>query len=61
MSLYVTDTHALVWYLGGSTQLGVTARSAFDEAVAGASAVYVPAIVLAELVMLIENDASHWI
>lgn len=55
MSLYVTDTHALLWYLAGSPQLSVAARSALDEAVHGSGEVRVPAIVLAELVMLVEK------
>jgi len=55
MSLYVTDTHALLWYLGGSPQLSIAARSAFDEAASGSGEVRVPAIVLAELVMLVEK------
>ena len=55
MALYVSDTHALLWYLGGSPQLSMTARAAFDEAVSGSNQVIVPAIVLAELVMLAEK------
>ena len=43
MALYVTDTHALVWYLSGSSLLGAAARSAFDEVTSGMSQVNVPA------------------
>ncbi len=49
MNGYVTDTHALFWYLTNSPQLGSNASRAFDEADAGAAMIYVPAIVLAEL------------
>jgi PIN domain nuclease of toxin-antitoxin system len=55
MTTYITDTHSLLWYLGGSPLLGNAARSAFDAAAAGADQVSVPAIVLAELIMLIEK------
>ncbi len=58
MTLYVTDTHSLLWYLGGSPLLGNAARSAFDEAAAGSSEMSVPAIVLAELIMLVEKRRS---
>ena len=55
MRVYVADTHALIWYLGGSPQISKAARMAFDEAVNGVSRVIVPAIVLAEIVMLVEK------
>ena len=55
MTLYVTDTHALVWYLGGSPLLSAGARAAFDEVVSGSSQVSIPAIVLAEMIMLVEK------
>ncbi len=59
MSRYVTDTHALLWYLGGSSLLGDAARAIFDEAVAGTNELHVPAIVLAELIMLSEKRNVH--
>src|SRR3972149_11862618 len=55
MAPYIADTHALLWYLAGSPQLSPAARSAFDEATVGASEAIVPAIVIAELVMLAEK------
>lgn len=55
MALYIVDTHALLWYLGGSPQLSGPARAALDEAASGLSQVLVPAIVLSELVMLAEK------
>ncbi len=54
-TLYVTDTHALIWYLGGSDRLGLRARAAFAEVASGQAHMIVPAIVLAELVMLAEK------
>ena len=55
MTTYVADTHALLWYLGGSKLLGPQAHAAFDETINGVSQVCVPAMVLAEAVMLIEK------
>lgn len=55
MPRYVTDTHALVWYLSGASNLSALARSAFEEAAKGVNPILVPAIVIAELVMLAEK------
>ncbi len=52
MKLYVTDTHALYWYLTASPHLSNAARTAFDEGARGEALIYVPAIVLAELYYL---------
>jgi PIN domain nuclease of toxin-antitoxin system len=49
---YVTDTHALYWYLINSPRLSATANATFDEADSGRALVYVPAIVIAELFYL---------
>ena len=53
MNEYVADTHALLWYLQNSPQLGQNANAAFDEADNGNALIYIPAIVLAELYFLI--------
>jgi PIN domain nuclease of toxin-antitoxin system len=55
VTTYVTDTHALLWYLSGSPQLTDAARSAFDGALRPSVEIIVPAIVIAEAVMLIEK------
>ncbi len=52
---YVTDTHSLIWYLIGSPRLGDDARRAFDDAVSDQATVLIPAIVLAELILLLEK------
>ncbi len=49
---YVADTHALFWYLIGSTRLGTDAKDVFDEGVKGNAIIFVPAIVIAELYFL---------
>jgi hypothetical protein len=46
---YVTDTHALSWYLIDSPRMGARADQAFNEADQGAAVIFVPAIVLADL------------
>ncbi len=55
MNFYVSDTHALFWYLINSRALGANARVAFDEADAGQALIYIPAIVIAELYYLNEK------
>ncbi len=55
MSQYVTDTHALYWYLTNDVKLSPLARQVFQEADAGLHQVLVPSIVLIELVYLVER------
>lgn len=46
----VTDTHALIWHvLGRGRRLGADARALFERADRGVAAVYVPVLVLVEL------------
>ena len=52
MSDYVTDTHALYWYLTASPKLGTNAQAAFLAGEHGQARIYVPSIVLAELYYL---------
>ena len=52
MSDYVTDTHALYWYLTASPKLGANAQAAFLAGEQGQARIYVPSIVLAELYYL---------
>lgn len=53
MSVYLTDTHPLVWFtLNKQNQLSPKARAAFESAEAGRAFVYVPAIVLWETALL---------
>ena len=56
--LYVTDTHSLLWYLGGSPKLSSKAKQAFDEAHAGRAKIIVPIIVVAELIFLVEKGRA---
>jgi len=52
VSDYVTDTHALYWYLTASSKLGVNAQAAFLAGEQGLTRIYIPSIVLAELYYL---------
>lgn len=51
----VTDTHPLVWYITAQfSKLPKKVRKAFDDAVEGRCAIFVPAVVLWELSLLIK-------
>lgn len=53
MSVFVTDTHPLVWFtLGKRRELSPKALAAFENAVAGNGFIYVPAVVLWETAIL---------
>ena len=55
MTDYVTDTHALIWYLEDSDKLGRKANAAFDAFDRGQSTIFVPTICLVELIYLREK------
>jgi PIN domain nuclease of toxin-antitoxin system len=69
VALYVTDTHALVWYSQGrSKKLGRGARAAFERAETGLALIHVPALVLVEVLELVqagkiqlESSAREWL
>lgn len=52
MSDYVTDTHALYWYLRAAPQLSAKARAVFFAGEQGQARIYISSIVLAELYYL---------
>ena len=52
-SVFVTDTHPLVWFLTGDPRLTDGARAILRSAQARETVVYVPAIVLAEFLHLV--------
>lgn len=56
MSEYVTDTHALIWHLAKSKKLSDTASEIFQKADDGWNRIYVPAIVIVELIYLVEKN-----
>jgi PIN domain nuclease of toxin-antitoxin system len=54
-TLLVTDTHPLVWYITAQFhKLPTKVKSAFDDAVEGRCAIFIPAVVLWELSLLIK-------
>ena len=55
MSRFVTDTHALLWHLSDDPALSAAARDAFEAADAGQTEIFIPSIVLAEVVYLSER------
>lgn len=55
MTDYVSDTHALIWYLEDSPRLGKEAARAFTECDQGASIIFVPTICIVEIVYLHEK------
>ena len=55
MSVYVTDTHPLVWYATGThRQLSQKVRRAFHAAEHAAVLIYIPIFVLWEIAMLLK-------
>ncbi len=44
MADFIADTHALIWYLEDSDELGSEANAAFDACDRGESTIYIPTI-----------------
>lgn len=55
---YVTDTHPLFWALFSQNRLSPRARHIFEEAGKGTHTIYIPAVVLTELMLVIERRCS---
>ena len=55
MTDYVTDTHAVIWYLSKNKRLSRKARAIFQKAQAGYGHVVVPSIVLVETIFLVQR------
>lgn len=53
--LYVTDTHSLLWHLYDIPRLGPEATAAFEAISRGDAVLLIPAIVLAEMVYVVER------
>jgi PIN domain nuclease of toxin-antitoxin system len=52
---YVTDAHALLWHLYWPKRLGNAAQQVFANADAGQISVSVPAVVVAEAIMVVQK------
>jgi predicted nucleic acid-binding protein len=55
LSDIVIDTHALIWYLLGSPELGAAARAAIESVERGDIRAFVPTVVLAEFCYAIQK------
>lgn len=52
---YLTDAHALLWHLYWSQRLGSAAQRVFLDADTGQVCIYVPAVVVAEAIMVVQK------
>ena len=52
---YVTDTHPLVWSLFASNRLSTRVRDLFQRVELGEHIIVIPAVVIAELIMVVEK------
>jgi Uncharacterized protein conserved in bacteria len=52
---YVADAHAMLWHLFDPRRLGASARAAFVDADSGGARIFLPAVVIAEMIMVIER------
>jgi PIN domain nuclease of toxin-antitoxin system len=55
LSDHVADTHALYWHVARSNRLSVTAREVMRGADRGELRIFVPGIVLVEMIYLVER------
>ncbi len=55
MTVYMADTHSLIWAFHKPNKLGENARRVFEEVANGEAKLLIPVIVLAELIFTIEN------
>jgi PIN domain nuclease of toxin-antitoxin system len=51
----VTDTHGFLWHLYAASKLGTKAKEAFADADAGKLRIFIPALVVAEALMVSEK------
>lgn len=52
---YITDAHALLWHLYWPQRLGRAAQRVFSDADAGQICIHVPAVVVAEALMVVQK------
>ena len=52
---YVTDTHALIWYMVGDRKLSAKAKAIFRKTDRAEESIFIPCIVFFELLYLIEK------
>jgi len=52
---YVADANAIAWHLFARQRLGNAALAALDEAEAGRAKIFIPAVAVAEVIMVVEK------
>lgn len=52
---YVSDTHALIWFLFDQSRLTIRVRDIFRQTDAGQHTIYVPTVVVAVIIMIVEK------
>ena len=52
---YVTDTHALIWFMTGDPKLSIDARRAFERTDRRDEHIYIPCIIFFELLYLVDK------
>lgn len=52
---YVADANAIVWHLFARQRLGKAALAVLDDAEAGQAKIFVPAVAVAEVIMVVEK------
>jgi PIN domain nuclease of toxin-antitoxin system len=53
---YVADAHAMVWHLFAQSRLGKDALTVLTDAAAGNTRIYLPAVAVAEMIMVLEKQ-----
>ena len=52
---YVADAHALLWHMYSPQRLGRAAQEVFSNADEGHTCIHIPAVVVAEVIMVVEK------
>ena len=55
LPLYVTDSHSLIWYLLESPRLSFNANEVFKAVEQGKANLLIPAIVIAEIIFIVQG------
>ena len=58
MEYYVADTHSLIWYLIDSPKISKNANECFKEVEKGDAKLFIPAIVIAEIIFYLGKEQS---
>jgi PIN domain nuclease of toxin-antitoxin system len=56
---YVTDTHALIWFMTADSNLSTEARTAFERTDRGDEHIHIPCIIFFELLYLVDKHKTN--